>query len=332
MADQLRAGVVWANTFNKFDPASPFGGYKESGYGREGGRHGLEAYLATELTRAGRPQDVQAVHRRARSRAASPAGPTRCTTPTATSWPTPRSPPARTSATRSSPPAGRSPKWAGATAYNRGQILYRVAEMLEGRRDAVHRALGRRPARRGGRRDRPLGLVRRLGRQDRPGVRQRQPGRRPVLQPLRARADRRGRRGRPGRRRCSAWSACVAPAIVTGNTVRRAGRRGRARCRRSPSAEVLATSDLPGGVVNILTGRPGRDRALAGRRTWTSTRIDLTGVDRRRAGRRRWRWPPPRTSSGSSARRPAPDWTADPGLGRMTAFLETKTVWHPKGI
>jgi aldehyde dehydrogenase (NAD+) len=46
VAAQLRAGVVWANTFNKFDPSSPFGGYKESGYGREGGRHGLEAYLA----------------------------------------------------------------------------------------------------------------------------------------------------------------------------------------------------------------------------------------------------------------------------------------------
>jgi aldehyde dehydrogenase (NAD+) len=46
VADRLRAGVVWANTFNKFDPTSPFGGYKESGYGREGGRHGLEAYLA----------------------------------------------------------------------------------------------------------------------------------------------------------------------------------------------------------------------------------------------------------------------------------------------
>ncbi|WP_433214635.1 aldehyde dehydrogenase family protein [Dactylosporangium sp. CS-047395] len=45
VADKLRAGVVWANTFNKFDPTSPFGGYKESGYGREGGRHGLEAYL-----------------------------------------------------------------------------------------------------------------------------------------------------------------------------------------------------------------------------------------------------------------------------------------------
>jgi len=45
MADHLRAGVVWANTFNRFDPTSPFGGYKESGYGREGGRHGLAAYL-----------------------------------------------------------------------------------------------------------------------------------------------------------------------------------------------------------------------------------------------------------------------------------------------
>jgi aldehyde dehydrogenase (NAD+) len=46
MANRLRAGVVWANTFNRFDPASPFGGYKESGFGREGGRHGLEACLA----------------------------------------------------------------------------------------------------------------------------------------------------------------------------------------------------------------------------------------------------------------------------------------------
>ena len=45
MADRLEAGVVWANTFNRFDPTSPFGGYKESGFGREGGRHGLAAYL-----------------------------------------------------------------------------------------------------------------------------------------------------------------------------------------------------------------------------------------------------------------------------------------------
>lgn len=45
LSSQLKAGVVWANTFNKFDPTSPFGGYKESGFGREGGMHGLEAYL-----------------------------------------------------------------------------------------------------------------------------------------------------------------------------------------------------------------------------------------------------------------------------------------------
>jgi len=45
LAQKLRAGVVWANTYNRFDPASPFGGYQESGYGREGGRHGLAAYL-----------------------------------------------------------------------------------------------------------------------------------------------------------------------------------------------------------------------------------------------------------------------------------------------
>jgi aldehyde dehydrogenase (NAD+) len=45
LAQRLRAGVVWANTYNKFDPASPFGGYRESGFGREGGRHGLAAYL-----------------------------------------------------------------------------------------------------------------------------------------------------------------------------------------------------------------------------------------------------------------------------------------------
>src|SRR4029450_13462086 len=48
MAERLRAGVVWANTFNRFDPGSPFGGYKESGFGREGGRQGLRAEVARD--------------------------------------------------------------------------------------------------------------------------------------------------------------------------------------------------------------------------------------------------------------------------------------------
>jgi len=46
MADKLDAGVIWANTFNQFDAASPFGGYKESGFGREGGLQGLSAYVS----------------------------------------------------------------------------------------------------------------------------------------------------------------------------------------------------------------------------------------------------------------------------------------------
>jgi aldehyde dehydrogenase (NAD+) len=55
MAEKLRAGVVWANTFNRFDPTSPFGGYKESGFGREGGRHGLAAYCQFAEDQAGAP-------------------------------------------------------------------------------------------------------------------------------------------------------------------------------------------------------------------------------------------------------------------------------------
>ena len=48
MVKRMKAGVVWANTFNRFDPTSPFGGYKESGFGREGGMHGLHAYVRLE--------------------------------------------------------------------------------------------------------------------------------------------------------------------------------------------------------------------------------------------------------------------------------------------
>ena len=48
LATKLKAGVIWGNTYNKFDPSSPFGGYKESGFGREGGRQGLSAYCEVE--------------------------------------------------------------------------------------------------------------------------------------------------------------------------------------------------------------------------------------------------------------------------------------------
>ena len=114
MADRLRAGVVWANTFNRFDPASPFGGYQESGYGREGGRHGLAALpagrrcdepgsgpIAPSATCARRTSSTSA----GSSRAASPAAATPCPTPAGGSSRTPRRPPARTPGTPSSRPA-----------------------------------------------------------------------------------------------------------------------------------------------------------------------------------------------------------------------------------
>jgi len=66
MTERLRAGVIWANTFNRFDPSSPFGGYKESGFGREGGLHGLESYVEFAEPNGGRRQTGQARGRRRR--------------------------------------------------------------------------------------------------------------------------------------------------------------------------------------------------------------------------------------------------------------------------
>ena len=127
-------GVVWANTYNRFDPASPFGGYKESGFGREGGRHGLEPYLRFDDVSAslpGRQKTYKLVHRRrvpalrvgrARTRRRGRTSPRRLAR--------------RTCAT----PCSRGPRRVRRSgsgddrAYNRGQVLYRIAEMLESRR------------------------------------------------------------------------------------------------------------------------------------------------------------------------------------------------------
>jgi hypothetical protein len=87
MAERLRAGVVWANTYNRFDPSSPFGGYKESGFGREGGLHGCPSTRRTSSTSAGS------------FRAASPVARTRRRGRTS------RARRGRTCATRCAPPA-----------------------------------------------------------------------------------------------------------------------------------------------------------------------------------------------------------------------------------
>jgi acyl-CoA reductase-like NAD-dependent aldehyde dehydrogenase len=94
--------------------------------------------------------------------------------------------------------------------------------------------------------------------------------------------------------------------------------------------EVLATSDVPGGVVNVLTG----DSAELG--PWLAEHADVDGIDLSGAPHGR-AMEFEREAAGTVKRvlrpqHPEPDWTADPGLARMTPFLETKTVWHPIGV
>ena len=218
--------------------------------------------------------------------------------------------------------------WAGATAYNRGQILYRVAEMLEGRRDQFV-GLGLDAAEVDEAIDRWVWYA---GWADK--ITQVYGSANPVAGPYfnLSSPEQTGVVGvvAPADSALLGLVSVVAPAIVTGNTVVVLAAEA-APLAAITLAEVLATSDLPGGVVNLLTGR------VAETAPWLASHadvnaIDLTGVDDPELARP-WRRRRPATSSGCSApRRSTPDWTADPGLRRMTAFLETKTVWHPKGV
>jgi acyl-CoA reductase-like NAD-dependent aldehyde dehydrogenase len=223
--------------------------------------------------------------------------------------------------------------WSAATAYNRGQVLYRVAELLEGRRDqflaelrdagsadpesevdaAVDRwvwyagwadkvtaVLGTANPVAGPYFDfsvpEPTGVVAVLAPQD------------SALLGL---------------------VSVVAPVIATGNTCVVVA----AQARPLPAvtlSEVLATSDVPGGVVNLLTGLTAELAPwLAAHRDVNA--LDLTGADPDQAVELE-------QAAAENVKRvlPAPagepDWTADPGIRRLAAFLETKTVWHPLGI
>ncbi|MEV4541580.1 aldehyde dehydrogenase family protein [Micromonospora echinaurantiaca] len=218
--------------------------------------------------------------------------------------------------------------WAGATAYNRGQILYRAAEMLEGRReqfvalgvpgDEVDAAIDR--------------WVWYAGWSDK--LAQVYGGANPVAGPYfnLSAPEPTGVVAvvAPASPALLGLVSVIAPAIVTGNTVVVAA---------SPAeplaavtlAEVLATSDLPGGVVNILTGRLS-DTVPTLASHMDVNAIDLTGVaDADLAADLEVK----AAENLKRVLRPAPadhDWFADPGVTRMTSLLETKTVWHPKGV
>ncbi|GAB3143824.1 aldehyde dehydrogenase family protein [Micromonospora sonneratiae] len=218
--------------------------------------------------------------------------------------------------------------WSGATAYNRGQILYRVAEMLEGRRDQFV-GLGLTVAEVDEAIDRWVWYA---GWADK--VAQVYGGANPVAGPYfnLSASEPTGVVGvvAPADSALLGLVSVIAPAIVTGNTVVVLAAE-ELPLAAVTLAEVLATSDLPGGVVNILTGRAAETAP------WLASHLDVNAIDLTGVTDPTLAVELEQAAAGNLKRvlRPAAtpvDWTADPGLARITAFLETKTVWHPKGV
>ncbi len=239
------------------------------------------------------------------------------------------------------------PGWSGATAYNRGQVLYRVAEMLEGRAgqftDEVFVA-GRNNGREAAERNVAAAIDRWVWYAGWPDkVAQVAGGANPVAGPyfnlsvpeptgvVAVLAP-------PGAGLLGLVSV-LAPVIATGNAAVLLAS-GPATLAAVSLAEVLATSDVPGGVVNVLTGRPAElPPVLAAHQDVNA--IDLTGADpadraeleRLAAGnvKRVFAAGPARAEDWTAEARAEEDWAAAPGVRRLLAFLETKTVWHPIG-
>ncbi|OPF73844.1 aldehyde dehydrogenase [Streptomyces antioxidans] len=223
--------------------------------------------------------------------------------------------------------------WSGATAYNRGQILYRVAEMLEGRRGQfvaeVAEAEGLSKSKAGLQVDTAIDRwVWYAGWSDK--VAQIAGAANPVAGPYfnLSTPEPTGVVAvlAPQESSFLGLVSVIAPAIVTGNTaVVVAGER--APLPALSLGEVLATSDLPGGVVNVLSGRTAEIAApLASHQDVNA--IDLAGADPELATELE------RAAAENLKRvlRPQPvDWTAAPDTARLLTFLETKTVWHPTG-
>jgi acyl-CoA reductase-like NAD-dependent aldehyde dehydrogenase len=227
------------------------------------------------------------------------------------------------------------PGWAGATAYNRGQVLYRVAEVMEGRRaqfvEDVQRAEGLTARRAEGVVDASIDRwVWYAGWADK--LAQVLGGTNPVAGPdfnfsipeptgvVAVVA--------PQESSLLGLVSVVAPVVVGGN----AAVVLTSEARPLPAitlSEVLATSDLPGGVVNLLTGRvPEVAPWLAAHMDVNA--IDLAGVDDAEVRRE---LEVAAADNVKRVRRPdTDDWAADPGLSRIRSFLETKTVWHPIGV
>ncbi|MEV5394801.1 aldehyde dehydrogenase family protein [Streptomyces cellulosae] len=224
--------------------------------------------------------------------------------------------------------------WSGATAHNRGQILYRIAEMLEGRRDQYVREVGEAE---GLSRSKAAAQVDAAidrwvwyaGWTDK--IAQVVGGGNPVAGPFfnLSSPEPTGVVAvlAPQESSFLGLVSVVAPVIATGNTAVVIASE-KAPLPALSLGEVLATSDLPGGVVNILSGRTAEIAApLAAHQDVNA--IDLAGADEVLAKELE-------IAAADNLKRvlrpqPVDDWAAAPGTDRMTAFLETKTVWHPTG-
>ena len=235
------------------------------------------------------------------------------------------------------------PGWAGATAYNRGQVLYRVAEVMEGRRaqfaEEVRVGEGISPSRAdslvsqaidrwvwyAGWSDKLPQVLGGLNPVAGPFFNISAPEPSGVVAVLAPQAS-----------SLLGLVSVIAPAIVSGNTVVVITSKERPL----PAVtlgECLATSDVPGGVVNLITG----DAAEIA--PWLASHRDVNGLDLTGAADADGvDWGALEGAAADTVKRvirPAgtgagavePDFSDEPGLGRMTAFLETKTVWHPKG-
>jgi acyl-CoA reductase-like NAD-dependent aldehyde dehydrogenase len=231
---------------------------------------------------------------------------------------------------------GAFPGWSAATAYNRGQVLYRVAEVMEGRRDqlvaevAAAEGLTARPA--GAVVDASIDRwVWYAGWTDK--LAQVVGGANPVAGPFFdfSVPEPTGVVAvvAPQASSLLGLVSVVAPVVVSGNTAVVVASYERPVPAVS-LAEILATSDVPGGVVNLLTGDPAEIAPWLASHMDVNA-IDLSGVDDADAAVDLER------AAAENLKRvrrrdPAEDLAADPGLARMTAYLETKTVWHPMGL
>ncbi|WP_111766385.1 aldehyde dehydrogenase family protein [Nakamurella deserti] len=223
--------------------------------------------------------------------------------------------------------------WSGATAYNRGQVVYRIAEMLEGRRADVAEvvAAGEGVDVAAARNTVDLAvdrLVHYAGWTDK--VATVFGGANPVAGPFFAFSvpEPTGVVAAVAPRDDSLLGlvSVLAPIVSTGNSVVVVA----SQTRPLPAivlGEILATSDVPGGVVNILTGSPAEMFPWLARHGDVNA-LDLTGADPDQRGS--WE----RDAAGTVKRvfsPPPTDFTRSPGTARLRAFLETKSVWHPTG-